>query len=418
MLKESAFNIYRQTQEGYLIYNTLYSGFAQIDMSEYRGIKNLVSGLLPQETIQLLKMNGFLIDSDINEIEVYDKIRCAIIDLQEEGGAGYTIAVTTDCNAKCSYCYEKGTDIIYMDRQCADGIISFIKKNYNGNSIRITWFGGEPLLNTEIINYICRRLSEENIEFISSIISNGFLFNNEIIIEAKNKWNLEHAQISLDGTETKYNKIKNYKVVTHINPFEKVIKNIIELLENKISVSIRLNISRHNVENIKELVEYLSEKIPFSKHLVIYPAFVEGLGKEYSLDDEEKVLIIKKFLDILPFYSLIWYRYKLCEKPYLFACMRENLQSIFIDADGSICRCEHYVGRKKFKNINYSISCNTNGTIEKFCDVKMDYEIDEECKECKYYPRCLGGCMADRLDGNGYCSIDRYIIEAVIRDFE
>lgn len=415
MLKESAFNVYKEVKDEYLVYNTLYGGFARIDGNEYKGIRDLASGLLPEETIELLKMNGFIIDADINEREVYDKARHEIIRLQEEEGAGYTIAVTTACNARCGYCYEKGADIVYMDRQCADRTISFIKKNYNGNTISITWFGGEPLLNTEIISYICQGLSEGNIKFTSSIISNGFLFHNELINMAKDKWNLEHVQISLDGTEAEYNKIKNYKAV-HVNPFKKVISNIIGLLNNEINVSIRLNISRDNAENLKELVEYIADKILFNKYLVIYPAFVEGLGKEYSLTDEEKVHTIKMLLDIVPFYSLAWYRSKLYEKPYLYACMRENPLSVVIDADGSICRCEHNIGRRKLKNISDSIS-NTNSAIEKLCDVEIDYKMNEKCKECKYYPRCLGGCMADRLDGNGYCNIDRYVIEAVICDY-
>lgn len=128
MLKESEFNIYKEIPGGYLIYNTLYHGFARMDKEEYEGLKNLSSGLLPEETMEALKANGFIIDADIHERAVYDKVRNEILRLQEEGSAGYTIAVTTACNAGCAYCYERGTDIVVMDRQCADGVIRFIKK--------------------------------------------------------------------------------------------------------------------------------------------------------------------------------------------------------------------------------------------------------------------------------------------------
>ena len=411
MLKESAYNVYKETQGEYLVYNTLYGGFARLDTDEYNKIKSLSFGLLEIETVDLLKINGFIIDSCINETEVYDKARHKIIKLQKVENTGYVIAVTTDCNARCPYCYEKGTDIIYMDRQCADKVINFIDRNYNGNIINITWFGGEPLLNIEIINYICEKLVENNIKFISSIITNGYLFNDKLVTMAGYKWNLSHVQISLDGTEPEYNKIKNYKY-TNINPFKNVIKNIERLVNNEINVSIRLNISRDNAKNIQELVKYISDKILFNKYLVIYPAFVEGLEKKYSLNDNEKVDIIKELLDIVPFYSLAWYRSKLYEPPYLYACMRENPLSVVIDSDGSICRCEHYIGRKKLQNIN-----NTYDNVKNFFDVKIDYEVNENCKKCKFYPRCLGGCMADRLEDNGHCSIDRYIIEALMQDY-
>ena len=324
MLKESAYNVYKETQGEYLVYNTLYGGFARLDTDEYNKIKSLSFGLLESETVDLLKINGFIIDSCINETEVYDKARHKIIKLQKVENTGYVIAVTTDCNARCPYCYEKGTDIIYMDRQCADKVINFIDRNYNGNIINITWFGGEPLLNIEIINYICEKLVENNIKFISSIITNGYLFNDKLVTMAG----------------------------------------------------------------------------------------YEGLEKKYSLNDNEKVDIIKELLDIVPFYSLAWYRSKLYEPPYLYACMRENPLSVVIDSDGSICRCEHYIGRKKLQNIN-----NTYDNVKNFFDVKIDYEVNENCKKCKFYPRCLGGCMADRLEDNGHCSIDRYIIEALMQDY-
>lgn len=261
MLKESAYNVYKEIQGEYLVYNTLYGGFARLDTDEYNIIKRLSFDLLKSETVDLLKLNGFIIDSCINETEVYDKARREIIKLQKVENQGYIIAVTTDCNARCPYCYEKGTEIIYMDRQCADKVINFIDRNYNGNIINITWFGGEPLLNVEIINYICEKLVENNIKFISSIITNGYLFNDKLVTMAGHKWNLSHAQISLDGTEPEYNRIKNYKY-TNINPFKSVIENIEYLANNEINVSIRLNISRDNAKNIQELVKYISDKIP------------------------------------------------------------------------------------------------------------------------------------------------------------
>lgn len=282
--------------------------------------------------------------------------------------------------------------------------------------VDITWFGGEPLLNTEIIGYICKELSDSGIKFSSSVISNGLLFHKGLIHMAKDEWKLKHVQISLDGTEEEYNKIKNYKTVCE-NPFRKVMDNIKRLLKNEVNVSVRLNISKSNAGNIRTLVEYISDEIAFNKYLVIYPAFVEGLGKEHSLNDKEKVDIIRTLFDVLPFYSFVWHRTRLYEMPSLYACMRENPSSVVIDADGSICRCEHDIGRKKQKYVRGSIRDDKGNTVERFCDIEVDYGMDGQCRRCKYYPRCLGGCMADRLDGNGYCSIDRYIIEAVIEDW-
>jgi sulfatase maturation enzyme AslB (radical SAM superfamily) len=41
------------------------------------------------------------------------------------------------------------------------------------------------------------------------MFSNGLLFNDENIIKAKEIWNLKKIQITIDGTEPFYEKIKN-----------------------------------------------------------------------------------------------------------------------------------------------------------------------------------------------------------------
>lgn len=79
-----------------------------------------------------------------------------------------------------------------------------------------------------------------------------------MIQEAKHKWHLRKIQITLDGTKDKYNQIKSYINKEH-NPFGRVLRNIREMLDNDIYVTIRLNLSLENYSDLVELVDYLAD---------------------------------------------------------------------------------------------------------------------------------------------------------------
>lgn len=71
--------------------------------------------------------------------------------------------------------------------------------------MRLAWFGGEPLYNAQVIDLICNDLVERGIGYESSMISNGFLFDEKLIKRAAELWRLRQIQITLDGTEGVYN---------------------------------------------------------------------------------------------------------------------------------------------------------------------------------------------------------------------
>ena len=116
--------------------------------------------------------------------------------------------------------------------------------------ISICWFGGEPLCNKDVIDIICDYLDKNDVDFSSSMVSNGYLIDTLSMRDVKYKWNLDRIQITLDGTKEIYEKIKNYKDNKE-NSFEKILSNIEKFLENGVKVTIRMNVGLYNGEDDK-----------------------------------------------------------------------------------------------------------------------------------------------------------------------
>ncbi len=74
-----------------------------------------------------------------------------------------TIVLTSKCNARCIYCYEEGVLQSNMSMETAEKTAEVLCTSKS--PVGITWFGGEPLLKTELIQRITEILRENHKEF-------------------------------------------------------------------------------------------------------------------------------------------------------------------------------------------------------------------------------------------------------------
>ena len=120
-----------------------------------------------------------------------------------------------------------------------------------------------------MIDQICTELNGQGVPFRSEMTTNGYLFDADMVQRAKDLWQLRRVQITLDGTEQTYNRVKDY-VYQGVNAFERVLQNIAMLTAAGIHVSIRLNVDKHNIGEMAELVELLHQHFGTNEHLTVY----------------------------------------------------------------------------------------------------------------------------------------------------
>ena len=117
----------------------------------------------------------------------------------------YRVLVTTACNAKCPYCFENGIKFLNMNTTVADALVDFILKEAEGYSkIKVQWFGGEPLMNLGIIEYITQKLNTRfNGDIVYSIITNGSLMTKNTVKKLLGL-GVKRAQVTFDGDKSVY----------------------------------------------------------------------------------------------------------------------------------------------------------------------------------------------------------------------
>ena len=190
--------------EGLLLYHTMTKALLLLTPEEADAYKTH-----PEEMTDLIGL-WFLVPQSHDDRLLCRQIRDVARMLEKKSDAitSYTIFTTTDCNARCFYCYEMGRPRVPMSKETADHTADYIIKRCCGEKVRLNWFGGEPLFNKPVISLICQRLREAGIDYRSTMTTNGYLFDDDTIKEAKDEWRLKKVQITLDGTEQTYNRCK------------------------------------------------------------------------------------------------------------------------------------------------------------------------------------------------------------------
>jgi len=373
------FCVEQLAEKGHLLYNMLTREMVLLTEEEWENrFEN-----------EYLKKHWFTVPEGFSDKEYADFVCWFFKNRKKETKSitDYTIFTTMDCNARCFYCFEKGTVRTAMSQETAMKVVEYIRNHCGKENVRLAWFGGEPLLNKAAIEIICDDLRKKKIEFSSRAVSNGYLFDRETVRNAVDNWNLKRVQITLDGTEAVYNKVKAY-IYKEGNPYQTVMENIGHLLDAGVSVSIRLNMDMHNAQDLLQLVEDLAERFRDKKGLTVYAHHLfkgnEAMAdlhtyEEWEIRDAAMIRLEEKIAA-----CGLASKGGISKKPKTNFCMADSGKSVTILPDGHIGLCEHFSESEFIGHIDQE-------GFDEAVVASWKERIPEipECAECFYYPECM-----------------------------
>lgn len=377
----SVFCLSNQIDDGTLLYNNL--------TKELVWISSTVESISDSDFIELCKF-WFFVPNLMDEMQLSRQVTAFLQDVYAaQGPKYYTILPTTKCNANCFYCFEKKGPQKTMSPDIVQKVIAFIIRNCTSNPrCTFRWFGGEPLLESHTIDYICSQLQNCNtpITYSSEIVTNGLLFTPDMIEHSINLWHLKSIQITLDGCETTYNTTKAYNKSISTNAFHTVVNNIIAISRSKLFLTIRINVDNHNIQEIQTLLVLLADAIESKNRIYIdiRPLFEKDGYQPIERNESERdslLLSISKLQDNA--ISLGFNRNLFLEKHcHVFSCTADNPNGIVIMPDGGLYRCEHYIGSSPVGSVD---NPDSSMSAQLWNEPAPEYS---SCKLCPLYPSC------------------------------
>lgn len=197
---------------------------------------------------------------------------------------GVTIFLTTRCNACCIYCYENSDYWRGLDGALGPGATSLILDDLKSikKINKVSFFGGEPLLNFEMLKLIVRELNRTKQIGRFSVTTNAVLLTEDMANFLVD--NQFEVVISLDGPATVHNKVR--KGCDH----DVVLKNVKKLLSyglNNLKVNCTFTSYHEQVISKKDLEDYfLNNGIEL---YTISDEFAYSGGKDILLELRESI---------------------------------------------------------------------------------------------------------------------------------
>lgn len=179
-----------------------------------------------------------------------------------------SLQITQRCNLRCAYCQYSG--FLYNNREHSDVSMSrelaiktvdfFLHHSKNNYEIYIGFYGGEPLLEFDLIEYVTNYVMSLNLNRVVNftITTNGTLLDEKMIdFFIRNEFKLS---ISLDGPSNVHDTYR--KDYNGNGTYEKVVKWV-EYLKNRnpqfFEKNVTFNSVNYNYKNKKEISDFFME---------------------------------------------------------------------------------------------------------------------------------------------------------------
>lgn len=435
ILKPSFFNIVYYVAEEKWLFNTLNLGLVEIDENIEQILKKNqidIEAYSNEERNTLLDLEdvGFLNKLGVDELKVLRYIYNT--DKYNKDYLSITILPTLDCNCECYYCFERenkrrtkisaNINLLSIEQSVLDFIESKLSCTKN---LSVAWFEGEPLLKFDLIEIYSQKIinltEKYGINYTASLTTNGF-FLTEIpnVIERLKACQIGSYQITLDGAPEEHNRIRKLKS-GYGTTFDKMLDGIILLYKNNLNVSVRINISKKNVENLHYLFDILEEK-GLTQLKIYFGQLIDYSDKDnvnLYLNQEEYARIVEKLYVTLRKRN---FRYGIDDHYPTSArsCIANRVDSAIIDCYGNIYKCRSQVGEfeKKIGNVCDYKNQTVDEAIREINWLEWSPFQYTQCKKCKILPICMGGCpfsLYDNDDALPKCDAWKYNLDFFIK---
>lgn len=431
-LKASKYNIsVLEKPNNYLLVNTRTTAALKIHdsnlMPVYHALLDTEARFnmnLDNECIEFLLSNGFIVPEDFDEIKWLEDIHWKARNGSKALGIG--VIVTLACNFRCTYCYQRHPNI-HLTRQMEEAIFRYVLNNLDGRSLlKISWFGGEPLLRLKTIQRLGSALlelsSKRKIVCEGDITTNGLLLTRNISNILK-QVGISDVQITLDGPPSAHNR---RRLLADGSPtFHRILENLSEIAPMFSKVILRINIDKRNQNEISRLLEEFL--YPLRHNIVLafrdtQPPDWEKNKVSWCISPDKYWGLNRRFnrlADKLGFRTIGGYTI-----PGTSFCAGYQLNSLDIDPYGDVYRCVKCIGKR---NLRYG-SLNANGRILVREGLQKQWDswspfLDDDCRTCQALPLCMGGCLlfldeGKRKENSLRCLLKHDLIRGILRDIE
>ncbi|MBS7402262.1 MAG: thioether cross-link-forming SCIFF peptide maturase [Oscillospiraceae bacterium] len=427
--------IHQYKLNGFNIVLDIFSGAVHsVDELAYDVIALYDAGASVEDIVAKM-LEKYAADPEINEQE----IRECISDVEELKAAGQLFAadcyeshacdlknksravkalclhVAHTCNLSCDYCFaaqgKYHGDRALMSFEVGKRALDFLIENSeNQKNLEVDFFGGEPLMNWEVVKQLVAygrsREEETGKHFRFTLTTNGVLVDDEVIEFSNQEMN--NVVMSLDGRREVHDALR--KTVTGRGSYDEIVPKFQKFakLRGEREYYIRGTYTNRNVEFTKDIFHMAD--LGFDK-LSMEPVVCPP-DDPYALSDKDMPVLLEQY-EILAKEMLrrekegkpiTFYHYMIdlehgpCVYKRISGC-GSGTEYMAVTPWGDLYPCHQFVGEEKFRLGNIWDGVDNDAVREEF--KRCNAYARPDCQDCWAKLYCSGGCAANAYHATG-----------------
>ncbi|MGL5330572.1 MAG: thioether cross-link-forming SCIFF peptide maturase [Peptostreptococcaceae bacterium] len=326
--------------------------------------------------------------------------------------------VAHDCNLKCKYCFAAQGDFggskELMSAEVGKKAIDYLIANSgNRRNLEIDFFGGEPLMNFDVVKELveygreAQKEKGKNIRF--TITTNGILLDDEKIKYINE--NMHNAVLSLDGRKSVNDNMR--PTLNDKGSHDIILPKFKKLVEGRSEDKyyyIRGTFTRENLDFADDVMYFAEQGFGLTS---IEPV-VDDESNPYALREEDLPKVFEEYEklavkyadmqvkgdDFKFFHFIIDLNQGPCVIKRITGCGAGN-EYLAVTPNGDIYPCHQFVGNEDYKLANI-MDEEVVLPLDKTNEFRNAHVYSkDDCKTCwnKFY--CSGGCHANAINFNG-----------------
>ena len=322
--------------------------------------------------------------------------------------------IAHDCNLRCGYCFAGTGDFgghrALMSKEIAKAAVEFaIKGSKQRHNLELDLFGGEPLVNPDVVKYVItyvrRRELETGKNIKLTLTTNGTLLNDEMVAFLNE--NRVMLVLSLDGKKETHDQMRPFP--NKVGSYDAAVKGFKKVIESRNGKNyyLRGTYTHYNVNFAEDTLDMTN----IGKEISVEP--VVGINEPYVLTEEDLPIIMEEYDKLARKYlerrhegnpfDFFHFNVALDNGP----CVAKRLagcgaghEYFAITPEGDIYPCHQFVGREEYKLGTLATGVVKPDIVQKFRH--MHVMNKPLCKECWARFFCSGGCHAnaDLINGD------------------
>ncbi len=380
-------------------------------LDKYSGNEDITGEELEEllDDIEQLKQDGKLFAPDVYADKAFDlKNRSTVI-------KALCLHVAHTCNLNCEYCFaSQGKyhgDRALMTLDVGKRALDFLVENSGSRTnLEVDFFGGEPLMNWEVVKDIVRYGRElektHNKKFRFTLTTNGVLLDDDVIDFANKE--MHNVVLSLDGRKEIHDHLR--KTVNGKGSYDTIVPKFQHFIEKRGDKGYYMRGTfTHNNTDFTNDIFHMAD-LGFTE-LSMEPVVCKP-DDPYALTEEDLPVLFEQY-EILSKEMLrrekqgkgfTFYHYMIdlkagpCIYKRISGC-GSGTEYMAVTPWGELFPCHQFVGNEK-----YSMGNIWDGVTNK--EVQQEFKLcnayaRKECRDCWAKLYCSGGCAANSYHATG-----------------